>query len=586
MNFQLAAIGHSFKGSMAYYLHDKRPDDTVPHLTTSDRVAWTETRNLMTDDPDRATRIMIATAKSADELKAAAGIKNTGRKATAGPVFAFSLQWRGDEAANMTRDDMRAAADHAIGVLGFQHLQAVLVAHQDTKNPHVHVILNRIDPATGKSEPVRKPAVLNLDKWAHQFEKERGQIVSPNRAKKYDEIQQGKNAHPDPDERKRYIAAKDAARKTAQPSPAAMLRDMGNAQKVAHRQQWDSLSERYKAGKDAIYAKFGTAIAAAPEQHKAATRSAWADHFRDARAQQKEFDTREKGFAGRIRNALDAVTQQKITGEAGDRNRLALTFNNVLSSQARATAFAAKQEATRAEFSKSVRQQLTSKISALKDGQSAALAAQRVAFAAERAALIQKQDSERAKIREAWAQLKGQAVQERGRGDSARSLYLVDAKARREAVQADYHSRRTDHAAKAWNRGQTRIQQQEKPAMKDAFDRNRIQPAPPKPAPVKTVQLSTPSPAPSPAGVTRAPDRRSAEVPAVDRAAAWAKTAQGQKVVQAQGTPAPAVRKDWSKTATPAPTTPAPKKDWGAVASNKPASAPAPIRGQDFDPEM
>ncbi len=47
--------GASFKGAAAYYLHDKEAEANV-------RVAWTETVNLITTDPDKAMRVMAATA--------------------------------------------------------------------------------------------------------------------------------------------------------------------------------------------------------------------------------------------------------------------------------------------------------------------------------------------------------------------------------------------------------------------------------------------------------------------------------------------------------------------------------------------
>ena len=58
-----------------------------PHPSSSERVAWTETRNIASDRPEVATRIMIATAERADQLKAEAGIAATGRKAQK-PVLA------------------------------------------------------------------------------------------------------------------------------------------------------------------------------------------------------------------------------------------------------------------------------------------------------------------------------------------------------------------------------------------------------------------------------------------------------------------------------------------------------------------
>ena len=60
----IAKKGHSFDGALAYYLHDKGK-------ATAERVGWTLTRNLMTDDPKTAKGIMIATALQSDELKTA-----------------------------------------------------------------------------------------------------------------------------------------------------------------------------------------------------------------------------------------------------------------------------------------------------------------------------------------------------------------------------------------------------------------------------------------------------------------------------------------------------------------------------------
>jgi hypothetical protein len=71
--------GRSFKGAAAYYLHDKRQPGEAERMT-GDRVGWTETVNLATDDAERAWRMMVHTAMMQGELKAASGEKATGRK--------------------------------------------------------------------------------------------------------------------------------------------------------------------------------------------------------------------------------------------------------------------------------------------------------------------------------------------------------------------------------------------------------------------------------------------------------------------------------------------------------------------------
>lgn len=60
-----------------------------PHTALSQRVARAETRNIASDRPEVATRIMIATAGRADQLKAEAGIAATGRKELRGMLLSF-----------------------------------------------------------------------------------------------------------------------------------------------------------------------------------------------------------------------------------------------------------------------------------------------------------------------------------------------------------------------------------------------------------------------------------------------------------------------------------------------------------------
>ena len=233
----VSRAGHSFKGAFAYYLHDKGQDADGGHKTTADRVAWTETRNLATDDPEAAKRIMIATARQAEALKAAAGIASTGRKSAA-HVYSYSLAWHPDEAASLTRADMVKAADATLKALGAEGMQAVLVCHRDTKHPHVHVIINRVDPETGKmlatSNDFRK-----LDAWAREYERGRGLIVTPKRQEKHNNADIARAAHPDDAERRRFIKAKNAAQAEKNPpTEGQILKDLSDAQKRDHKAQW------------------------------------------------------------------------------------------------------------------------------------------------------------------------------------------------------------------------------------------------------------------------------------------------------------------------------------------------------------
>ena len=76
---KINGLGRSFAGVAAYCLHDApEPDDRSPE--TSERVAWTDTRNLPTIRAERAARLMAATAKAAPDLKRLAGGARGGRE--------------------------------------------------------------------------------------------------------------------------------------------------------------------------------------------------------------------------------------------------------------------------------------------------------------------------------------------------------------------------------------------------------------------------------------------------------------------------------------------------------------------------
>jgi hypothetical protein len=172
--------GTSFKGALQYVLHDKGAD-------TDERVGFIELRNLATDKPHRTWREMMALCDAADDLKKRAGVKATGRK-MAKPVYAFTLNWH--EADRPDADHMRQTALSALRALGMENLQAVIVEHTDRPHRHVHVIVNLIDPDTGKAAPLSNDA-HKLDRWADDYEVAQGVIRSPDRRAKFHALDNG-----------------------------------------------------------------------------------------------------------------------------------------------------------------------------------------------------------------------------------------------------------------------------------------------------------------------------------------------------------------------------------------------------------
>jgi hypothetical protein len=167
--------GKSFVGAGRYYLHDKENDATTPNELkpkTSDRVAWTETRNCANTDPELAFIEMWKTADDQAYLKIASGQAMGGRKTT-DPVKTISLSWHPTETP--TREDMIAAADGFLAKMGWSEHQAVYLAHNDTAHPHMHIVLNRVHPETGMTLDDYKDKKRS-QAWALDYEREHGHI--------------------------------------------------------------------------------------------------------------------------------------------------------------------------------------------------------------------------------------------------------------------------------------------------------------------------------------------------------------------------------------------------------------------------
>ena len=175
MVVKMSSPGRSFGGVAEYCLHDPRMPGQG-HPESAKRVEWTETRNLATEQGDRAARIMAATAEASPELKRLAGAAATGRKLEK-PVCHYSLNWAREEKPD--RQEMQRAAEASLKALGMERHQALIVSHRDGQ-PHVHVIANRVEPESGKAAGLSR-SKLKLSKWAEGYEREQGKIRCPQR---------------------------------------------------------------------------------------------------------------------------------------------------------------------------------------------------------------------------------------------------------------------------------------------------------------------------------------------------------------------------------------------------------------------
>ncbi|MCY3678445.1 MAG: relaxase/mobilization nuclease domain-containing protein, partial [Gemmatimonadetes bacterium] len=81
----------------------------------------------------------------------------------------------------------------------------LIVAHEDTRHPHVHVIANRVDPETGKAAPLGN-SKLRLSRWAEGYEREQGRIRCERRVENNERRRAGQQVLRPAGERPRHWA--------------------------------------------------------------------------------------------------------------------------------------------------------------------------------------------------------------------------------------------------------------------------------------------------------------------------------------------------------------------------------------------
>ncbi len=120
--------GRGFTG-LARYLETGRDENS------SDRVEWIEARNLPTNDPETASLLMRATASQSNRVQR--------------PVYHIALSF--DPEDEVDQETMVRVADRLLTDLELTEHQALIVAHGDTRHAHVHLMVNRVHPETGRA---------------------------------------------------------------------------------------------------------------------------------------------------------------------------------------------------------------------------------------------------------------------------------------------------------------------------------------------------------------------------------------------------------------------------------------------------
>ncbi len=96
---------------------------------------WTDTRWLGADQAKEVAREMHVSAQVSSRCEK--------------PVYHVSLSFDKEDAPS--RAQMEAMCNTVLRDLGLEDHQAFLVAHSDTAHLHVHMMVNRVHPETGRA---------------------------------------------------------------------------------------------------------------------------------------------------------------------------------------------------------------------------------------------------------------------------------------------------------------------------------------------------------------------------------------------------------------------------------------------------
>ncbi|PTQ83147.1 relaxase/mobilization nuclease-like protein [Nitrosospira multiformis] len=424
-----AKKGRSFKGAVAYIIHD--PDGAK----TAERVLFTETRNLRTDDPEKAAKVMAYTAQHAAELKEAAGIKATGRKTDA-PVYHLSLSWVPGE--KPTQTEMMEAGTAILEKLGYGEHEAVFAAHGDKAHMHLHIIVSRIHPVTGKTHNPKDDQNI-LQAWGHEYDKARGmEHHSPERAAKYEkdpekkaeyqrmaeEARQRKgaangNSKPRADWEAAIGATHPKSRKYQEikaeyAERVKTLSDEGRSLALRHKEEWAELKTAQRGELKDLANDFR-------RSHATEIR----EFMRGLRNERAEFRREEKSRPERLERDA-GISAHTPVGQQGaeHRDNLARLFNDQVLKHSRPAALAREQKQKKKEFFERLelgyplpgreqngQQNMHSRFreAAGPDGRQPSYRQERAALLAEqkeeRAELKEQQQAERAALQQKWAEM-------------------------------------------------------------------------------------------------------------------------------------------------------------------------------------
>lgn len=208
---------NDFHALARYLVHGK----TKP--THPDRVAWTLAHNLPTDDPEQAAALMSATA----------GLS----KRTQNAAYHLMIAWH--ERERPTPETMQEIARKTLEMADLGEHQALIMGHGDTPHRHLHMLINRVHPTTGKAWKTSHD-FARFDAIMRQLSEDYGFEYVPTRTYSPDETDERPTK---PNSRATYAAKRGASTGRLQWSKAAS-RTFGRtlSEQLDQAATWDDLT--------------------------------------------------------------------------------------------------------------------------------------------------------------------------------------------------------------------------------------------------------------------------------------------------------------------------------------------------------
>lgn len=347
--------GRSFSGLARYCLHDEG------RLPTSERVDFAVVRNLATDDPQIAWRLMVAKDAQRDRLKEKAGVGLGGRK-DGRPVGHLVLSWKREEAEaeRLDRERMIAAAEEAMRAIDANRREAIIVAHNDTDHPHLHVILCLVQD-DGRLKPNWKERE-KLSRWALERERRlHGEAIVKKREENWEARERGETPEPVRKRPRHLYELAEAARNDPALRPFARqhfreLRELERRKEASRRRDEGRRRELLNAHfarttrREREHADRQAAIRSDVRREH---RQRWREVLAEQEAARRLFERNERTLRGRVANTFRSVDWRGLMGGAdqrGPRHAMAQAFAVAQDEGKRRRGLARKQEREKARL--------------------------------------------------------------------------------------------------------------------------------------------------------------------------------------------------------------------------------------------